>query len=263
MKNFFKFLLKWGIRIIIISILLFGGTVYFLYNPSFIFDYETKYKNFEIYSDVAIEKNIGSLLEQVKERVSEIEIYNPNYAPKIFLISDTDTYERIAFLSFQNKYSQAFNLTLLGNIFVNVPLVNKINLNHDPEFTYTLMEGKLDQVLAHQFIHAFIAERLGYIQQLRIPEWKVEGYCEYASTINEIKRKRGASIVKRAKALYNYDVSEVNTNSVFYYRSHLLVEYLSEIHHISFDQLTELPADYDALTKEFSDWYLLESKKRK
>ena len=261
MKKFLKFLLKWIIRIIIISIIISSATFYFLYNPSFIFDYEVKYNNFHIYSDTAIDEHIGDIIDKVISRVSGIEIYNPNYSPKIFLISDIDTYENISFITFQNKYTQAFNLTPLGNIFVNISQVNKTSLNHDPAFTHTILEGKLDQILAHEFVKGYITDRLGFFNQLRIPQWKVEGYCEYASTISEIKATRGAGIIKRAKSLYTYDISKVNTSTIFYYRAHLIVEYLSEIHKITFDQLIDLPADYDTLSKEFDEWYLLQTGK--
>lgn len=263
MKNFLKYLIRWIIRIVVLVIILAAGLLYVLSSPSFYFDYHKQYRNLHIYSDSTLDNKTERLIDNVIDRVAELEIYNPNYAPDIYLISDRDTYEIIAFLSNQNKHTQSFNLTALKNIFINLKQVENVSLTHSPEFVHTILEGKLDQVIAHEFVRGFICDRIGWFSVFNEPEWKIEGYCEYGSTISSIRNDKKSNLIKRANALYTYDVSKENTSSVFFYRAQLMIEYLSEIHKMDFDQILKLPTTYEFLSNEFDEWYLITSAKKK
>ena len=255
MKNIIKYLIKLLIRVIILSVIFLGIIIWFLSSPSVLMDYSNEYYGIKVYSDKPISNNIESTIESVLDRVSENEIYLDTSKPDIYLINNPDYYSVITFLTFQNKFSHSFNLIYFNNIFVNIPVVEEINIKHDPHFVHTHLEGKLDQIIAHEYMHRLIADKLGYYEEFKMPKWKIEGYSEYASTIKKIKEKPGNTLVKRAKPLYNYKLFTNPKFSAVYFKSQLAVEYLAEIHGMDFEEIINNPIKYEDLSAEFDEWY--------
>ncbi|MBU1101200.1 MAG: hypothetical protein KKA84_12435 [Bacteroidetes bacterium] len=255
MKKMMKFFIKLLVRIIVIAVIVISLVLLFLKYPYILFESEAEHRGITIYSDEKFDDSTDQLINNILERVTEIEIYETSYTPSVYLINDQSLFEKFAQVLQERKHSLGLNLIIFDNIFINAKQVNKISSDHNPDFKHTHYAGALDQIIAHQMVKGLIKNRIGYFDYFRTPSWKIGGYCEYGSTIASIRKDKTTSLLRRAKPLYDSGILDYETQSVTNYKSQLLVEYLGEIHKLTFEEIIYNPIDYNALSAEFDEWY--------
>ena len=100
----------------------------------------------------------------------------------------------------------------------------------------------LGYFIAHEIAHAMVADQVGSLAYVNLPDWKNEGYCDYVA-------KGGAfSFDDELRRLRAGDPEPDPVRSGLYLRYHLLVAYLLDKKGVSPRGLFE--SDFDSSTVE-------------
>ncbi|MFC2085146.1 hypothetical protein ACFLS9_08820 [Bacteroidota bacterium] len=250
-KAFFKWTLRLVILFVAVELLHFTILAY----PQPMFSHHINYGNFSVYSDKPIQASHLTVLNDVETRIKETEIYHPDFHANIFLCNNPTLHDMFVFLSGKTGPAQGLNLSLVDNSFINIHFIDQINYYHDRRFKHTHLTGELPHIIAHELIHNLITNHFGWLKSRKLPSWKVEGYCEYGSTISKIKRDTFSNLHKRSSMLFEDDLYGTNPHSKFYYKSQLIVENLVENEGYDFEKLFNPNFNEETAYNKLLNWY--------
>jgi hypothetical protein len=255
-KKFIKILKKTLLTILIIISLL---TTVILF-PQLLFANTLKYKNFKICSNDKISNDFKVVLENAMELVQNSELYDSNYKYNIILCHNT----------FYNKIDNRFlgigpaARARLNNVIVKVKIDPKSNLAFAT--FHKECEVNLTYLLAHEMIHCLQINKYGILKfnPFKHPEfWKLEGYPEYISRKSVLSRK-DYSLIREIDRYVNLEnkatdkwilVEEGGCEAPdYYYKGRLMIEYLMDIKHLSYDQILKDTVSETAVFKEMIKW---------
>jgi hypothetical protein len=219
-----------------------------------------KYKNFKVCSNDKINHDIKIPLDNAIALVQRSELYDSNYKYNIILCYNT----------FYNKIDN----TLLGigpsarsrlnNVIVKVRIDPKNDLAF-PTF-HKECEVSLTYLLAHEMIHCLQAKKYGIMKfnPFKHPEfWKLEGYPEYISRKTQLSSKDFSLVneIERYTNLMNkttdmwISVEEGGCEYPdYYYKGRLMMEYLMDIKHMSYDQILKDSVSENTIFNEMMKW---------
>ena len=255
-KKFWRILKRtlWTLLIIIsalVTIILF---------PQIVFANKMKYKNFKVCTNDKINHDIKILLDNATALVQRSELYDPDYKYNIILCHNT----------FYNKIDDI----LLGigpaargrpnNVIIKVRIDPTSNLAFA---TYHKeCEVNLTYLIAHEMIHCLQIKKYGIIKfnPFRHPElWKLDGYPEYISRKTELLGKE-YSLTNEIERYINLEnkatdiwisVEEGGCEVPnYYYKGRLMMEYLMDIKHMSYDQILKDSVSETTIFKEMIKW---------
>lgn len=228
--------------------------------PQPLFANKIEYKEFTVYSNEEINNDIIPLLDNAMELVKESELNDPNYKYDIFL----------CYNSLFNKIDDK----LLGigpsarvtdnNITVKVKVDSERDLFF-PTF-HKNCEGSLTYLLAHEMIHCLQTNKYGMIKfnPLKHPEmWKLEGYPEYISRQTKLKDNdysltseidRYIELESKATDIWILIEEGGCEAPKYYYKGRLLIEYLMDIKHLSYDQILNDTVSADVIYADMISW---------
>ena len=253
-----KSISKWLIRTLIFILSL---ALIYIAVPAFphpLFNYKIEYKNFTFYSDQKFPANFNIVISEVETRINNLEVYDTSFSPNIFLCNDKSLYDFFAFWVRINDNSQAFNLSLLNNTFVNLSKVNYLNYYHDQRLKYTHLNGELSQVVAHELVHNLDCRFVGFSNYIDKPSWKTEGYAEYGSTIKFIEQDEKYDLFTRASFFFENDLFNAPHHSKMYYKYQLMIEYLFTKEGYGFELLSKKEINEFDVFEKLKSWYELE-----
>ena len=228
--------------------------------PQPLFANKMSYKKFTVYSNHTIDSSINTVLENAINLVEKSELYDSNYGYNIILCNN----------SFYNKIDdKLFGVgrtarATLNNVIVKVRIDPENNLAF-PTFHKACQEN-LAEVIAHEMIHCLQANRYGILKfnPFSHPDfWKLEGYPEYISKQKEISGSDYslAGYIDRyvdlkGKAADMWISSEEGGCEVpdYYYKGKLMMEYLIDIRHLSYDQVLRDTASENRIYQEMIRW---------
>jgi hypothetical protein len=211
-------------------------------------------------SNDKISYDIKIVLDNAMNLVQKSELYDSNYKYNIILCHN----------SFYNKIDDRLlgigpaARATLNNVIIKV----RIDPTNNLAFATFRKECEvnLTYLLAHEMIHCLQANKYGIMKfnPFRHPEfWKLEGYPEY------ISRKAGlsdkdyslASEIDRYANLENkatdiWILAEEGGCEVpgYYYKGRLMMEYLMDIKHLSYDQILKDSASESTIYNEMIKW---------
>lgn len=228
--------------------------------PQKLFANKMKYNEFTVCSNDKIDDDIKIILDNAMDLVQKSELYDSGYKYNIILCYNT----------FYNKIDNKLFGTgpaaraRLHNVIVKVRIDPKNNLAFA---TFRkACEINLTYLLAHEMIHCLQANKYGIkkFNPLKHPEfWKLEGYPEY------ISRKPG--IAGKDYSLANEIDRYVNLESKstdgwvsvekggceapdYYYKGRLMIAYLMDIKHLSYDQILKDTLSENTIYQEMIKW---------
>ncbi len=228
--------------------------------PQLLFANKMKYKNFKVCSNDKIGYDIKIVLDNAMNLVQKSELYDSSYKYNIILCHN----------SFFNKIDDKLlgngrtARATLNNVIIKVRIDPKSNLAF-PTFRKEC-KVNLTYLLAHEMIHCLQANKYGIMKfnPFRHPEfWKLEGYPEY------ISRKPGLSskdysltgeidryVNLENKATDIWILAEEGGCEVpdYYYKGRLMMEYLMDIKHLSYDQILKDSISESTIYKEMIKW---------
>ncbi len=255
MKKIIKRVFKITLLTLLAGILTIVTIILF---PQPLFANKMNYKKFTVYSNNKIDNNIEVVLDNAISLVAKSELYDSNYKYNIILCNN----------SFYNKIDDKLlgvgrtARATLNNVIVKVRIDLKTNLAF-PTF-HKACEVNLTELLAHEMIHCLQANKYGFLKfnPFKHPElWKLEGYPEYISKQAELSNKD----YSLAEDIDNYIELKSKTNDIwikegdcdvpdYYYRGKLLMKYLIDIEHLSYDQILKDTTSESIVYDEMIKW---------
>jgi hypothetical protein len=261
MKRLMKKLIK---RIfactLLTSVVTVSGLLTIIFFPEPLFANKIEHRQFNVYSNDKIDKSIEVILDDALSLVKKSELYDPTYTYDIFL----------SYNSLFNKIDDA----ILGNgptaratdnnVVIKTAIDSKKNLAF-PTF-YQNCEADLTYIITHEMIHCLQENRYGKLKfnPFRHPEyWKLEGYPEYISRQKKLSNK-DYDLVKEMERYIDLDsestdfwiaVDEGGCKAPkYYYKSRLMMEYLMDIKHFSYDKILNDTTSEDKIYQEMIKW---------
>lgn len=257
MKKTIKRILAITSLTIIVAI---SGLATIILFPQPLFAYKMEHKQATVYSNEKINHDIISILDNALKLVEESELSNPNYKFDIFLCHNT------LFNQIDNKvlgFGPSARATD-NNITIKV----RVNTGTDSFFPtfHKNCEGSLTYLVAHEMIHCLQADKYGMMKfnPLRHPEmWKLEGYPEYISRQTKLKNKdyslvseidRYVELDGKAKDIWILIEEGRCEAPKYYYKGRLMIEYLMDIKHLSYDHILNDNTSEDAIYTDMINW---------
>lgn len=255
MKKIFKRIFKITLLALLAAILTIVTIVLF---PQHLFANRLNYKNFMVYSNNKIESNIKTVLDNAITLIKKSELYDADYKYNIILCYNT-LYNKVDDKLLGNGPTAR---TTLNNIIVKVNINAEKNLAF-PTF-HNACEVNLTELLAHEMTHCLQANKYGILKfnPFKHPAfWKLEGYPEYVSKQAELSNKNYSlkedidKYAKLKKATNNIWIKEGDCEVPdYYYRGKLLIKYLIDIKHLSYNQILKDATSENTVYEEMVKW---------
>jgi hypothetical protein len=257
MEKVIKRILKIALLTLVAGILTVVVIVLF---PQNLFANKMSYKRFTVYSNDKIGDNIKTVLDNALNLIERSELYDSVYKYNIILCYNT-FYNKIDDRLLGNGPTAR---TTLNNVVVKVRIDPEKNL----AFTtfHKTCETSLAELLAHEMIHCLQANKYGILKfnPFRHPEfWKLEGYPEYISKQNELSSNgynlrsdinRYIDLESKATDIWILSAPGGCEVPDFYYRGKLMMEYLIDIRHLSYDQILKDTTRENTVYQEMIEW---------
>jgi hypothetical protein len=228
--------------------------------PQKLFANKLKYKEFTVCSNDRIDNDLKIVLDNAMGLVRKSELYDSSYQYNIILCYNT----------FYNKIDNKIFGTgpaarsRFHNVIIKVRIDPKNNLAA-PTF-HKACEVNLTEIIAHEMIHCLQGHKYGILKfnPFKHPEfWKLEGYPEYISKQNELSSE-GYNLTRdinryvnlKSKATDIWISSEEGGCEVpdYYYKGKLMMEYLMNVKHLSYDQILKDTLSESTVYREMIKW---------
>jgi hypothetical protein len=257
MKKLFNRIFKITLLLFLAAVLTIATIILF---PQLLFANKLSYKRFTVCSKTKIEDNIKTVLDNALILVEKSELYDSNYEYNILLCYNT----------FYNKIDNRLTgndpvaRATLNNVIIKVRVDSENNLAF-PTF-HKACEENLTEVIAHEMIHCLQAHKYGLFKfnPFKHPEfWKLEGYPEYISKQKEISSKdhsltnsinRYVNLKNKAKDIWVPSEEGGCDVPDYYYKGKLMMEYLINIKHLSYDQILKDTTSENTVYQEMINW---------
>jgi len=244
----------WALFIVIAALVV---TILF---PQLLFANKVKYKKFTVCSNYKVSDDIKITLDNAMSLVEGSELYDSGYNYNIILCHNT-FYNKIDDLL---ASGEAAATPRLHNVIVKVKIDPKSNLAFA---TFPKKcEVNLTFLLAHEMIHCLQAKKYGIIKfnPFSHPEfWKLEGYPEYISRKPQLLDK-DYSLIKEIERYIELENKSINKwistteggceSPGYYYKGRLMMEYLIDIKHQTYDQILKDTVSETTIFKEMIKW---------
>jgi len=223
-----------------------------LINTNSRFPYHSEYREFTIRSDKPLQEKLKQDLDSVAWRLSSVLGYDKG-TYKIYICNLPETYGPFARRVGRPVNTQGFNLEPLNYIFINASFINEVKLQNQSEYKYSILEGNLAHIIAHEICHQLITAEIGYFTMRKIETWKIEGFCEYAASkrvkLSDPKYQFGKQVVDFQNGKYQ----AISPGRRFYIESQICVEYYLDYRNKNFVDLLEEDLSREGLIKEISE----------
>ena len=241
------------------SLLVFWYRWPILYPYSY-FEYRSTYGGFTVYSDSTIDPQFGEIIGEVRRRMNRVEGYDPGISYPLFICHRQRCYERFARQMGVSIFSQGLTMEPMGYAVVNLEAIAVIDNARTRPYPYTLAQGDPAHIIAHELVHLVATSRLGIWKTVMLPEWKEEGYAEYAASLYLRQIDPGYSLPDRIRQYLDGYYREVGPTRLKYIRAGLAVEYLLDVRRLGFETVMDRSFDFDDLLQEMEDWGRSEAK---
>jgi hypothetical protein len=255
-----KKIIKRALCSLVIIILVFvSGLATIILNPQFLFANKVEYKQFNVYSNEKIDNKIKPILDTVLSLVNKSELYDPAYKVDIFLSYGT----------FFNKIDdKVFGYGPTARAISN-NLVFKVAVDINNNLVYPTFhkpcEEHFDYVIAHEMTHCLQAHKYGILKfnPFEHPDmWKLEGYPEYvarhkfSSSADDLKKdiERFMELKRKQTDIWILETEGGCEVPDFYYKGMLMIEYLMNARHFTYDQILKDTREEEEIYSEMTEW---------
>jgi hypothetical protein len=237
-----------------------SGLATILLFPQPLFANKMEHRQFTIYSNDKITTDIIPLLDNAMALVEKSEINDPNYQYDI-LLSFNSLFNKIddKVLGFGPSARATDN---------NVTIKVQVDIKRDLFFStfHRKCQSSLTYLLAHEMIHCLQAHKYGIMKfnPIKHPEmWKLEGYPEYVarqpkltdksySFANEIDRY--IELESKSTDMWVLIEERACEAPSYYYKGRLMVEYLMDIKHWSYDKILNDTTSTNSVYDDMINW---------
>lgn len=244
---------KWLIRIIATCLLIAVLLLIIILNPVFTYANKTTKFNCTVFYNKPLDDSFNIRLLQATQLAAKSECYNPELKLDICL-NEESVYPEIIRAIWGNAYARGF--------YNKVVLMSNANFKDN----YVELNGykwNLTQLLAHEMIHCFQFDKLGFWKSnpvAKIPDWKWEGYPEYIARQSENERNLKVNIDRLVQAENTNNNGWIQfpdgTGTIkSYYKNWLLVQYCMDVKKMTFMQILNDTVKEETIKMQMMDWY--------
>ena len=246
-------------KALLMFLIIIAALVTIVLFPQLVFANNLKYKNFKVCSNDKINHDIKIVLDNAIDLVQRSELYDPGYKYNIILCHNT----------FYNKIDDLLGIGPAARARLNNVIV-KVRIDPNSNLAFATFrkecEVNLTYLLAHEMVHCLQANRYGLMKfnPFRHPEfWKLEGYPEYISRKPQLSSndysltkeiERYVSLEKKAADVWILDEESGCESPNYYYKGRLMIEYLMNIKHLSYDQILKDSVSEATIFNEMIKW---------
>ncbi len=229
--------------------------------PNFLFGERNMYRNFVIFSDRKIDSELEKTLESISFRLETIDFYNQQSEITVVFCHDnklTSIMDKVSMVPSGAGF-QHFS----GNIYIFNSRIEKFREENSKAkedlkkiIAYSYQSFDLEDILTHEVLHKLHSDTLGlweYKRKMPPPHWKAEGFSEYYT----FRTKKGKDSNYNFRERVNLFLTYKDTFPLFYYKSQLLYEYLTDYEHLSFHEIMEDELTEEQANSKLTQWYNL------
>ena len=253
MNKVLKIFLKWTGIIVGIIIVLILLDISVLANPGLFFQEAKQYGSITVYSEEPIGEETDSIMSEVFYRLERVPIYDPDRSYNLCLCSTQEKFSFFSRLTIRSNRIMGFSL--FGSAYVNEDLIKELGMRTGGQPKYLTREGSVVHVITHELMHGYITDAYGNYAARILPEWKIEGYCEYGANQFVAPQDSGYSIPERIDIYL--DDSRWNPTAEIH-RPHyvwgLMVEYLINVRGLTFEQVMDDSINKRNVYQDMMDW---------
>jgi hypothetical protein len=220
------------------------------------FPHKTRFGCCTVYSDEPLDPSFAAVMEDVAARLESTELHSQDKANRVFYCRKQERFDLFARLSLVNPVVQGFNLSIVGNTFVSERRIRRLAAVGYQAAPYGVREGDRAHVIAHELIHDYHEDAVGFMTYYRLPRWKKEGYAEYGATAHAIRRDGTYDLASRIEILETDGYWRTGADFARdYYRAALVVEYLFDVEGQRFVDLMREEVTEDGAYERMTAWY--------
>lgn len=252
MSKILRKTIKWSgiaVGLLAVIILLAIGV---LTTPGPFFPEEKQYGAITVHSEIPIGRETDSIMAEVFTRLEAVPIYDPEKRFNLCLCYAQDKFTFFARLTRRANRIMGFNLW--GNVYINGDFLKELAISTGGKPKYMAREGSMVHVITHELMHGYLDARRGFSFK-SLPEWKVEGYCEYGVNQYIAPRDSGYSISERIDIYLDDSLwNRVASTHRPHYKWGLMMEYLINVKGMGFDQVMANGVTQDIVYREMMSW---------
>lgn len=241
-----RMLAKWGLGGLGAAVVLVGLYLSVYFFPYPFFPHHIEHAGFSVYSDREIPKDFGRILDDARFRVAAMEVYRGATHPRLFVCQSQRLFVLLVKLAGKRYVGQALVISAAGNIFLSEEGIESIGQRNGGRPEHSRLQGSWSAAIAHEVAHVLVASEVGSRRARKIPQWKSEGYADYAANLASVASDPDYDFVNRVDLLLDADNwrPPVTTFDRRHFRWHLIVEYLCSVRDVGFADLLD-----DAVTE--------------
>ena len=210
--------------ILIVPILLYVGILFY---PNPFFSHKYEYKNFRVYSDKPIPKEVESVLDDTQSRIEKSELYSSTDKHTIFICNAT--WRMALFTTHPQVGGVATPFTL--NVFIRESDFKNNKIVKEKEI-YQASSRPLSYYMAHELTHKMQFDKVSNIMPLTTPKYIIEGYADYIGKEPDFDYDRFLKAYKKKDFFMTIE-------SGMYNRYHLLMAYLMDKKGMTFREIVK------------------------
>jgi len=236
-KHFLNFILfgsqypKWKRLFYILPLYIVCVLHYF---PGILLHHALTYRNFTIHSSEQIDPAIKQVLDNSLVRLHRSEINDSSRQHHLYLC---EGYWYAKF--FGLRLYRAFAWNTSHKIFIVKTDAKKDECYRNDTDHNTV---SLSETIAHEIVHSFQRDQLGWYGMTTMPTWKIEGYALYVS------KNESFDLVKAKQEIQRY--KNQSSFAADYGRYDISVLYLFRVKNFTFQKLEETPLSLEEVLTE-------------
>jgi hypothetical protein len=254
MKKIFRILSV----VVLVMVLFLAIPQMILMYPGFLFEYKFTHRNLVVLSDRAIGTGFREILDSVSQRLSVTGFYDDTIPVTIVLPhGKLETFLMRISMAEDGAGFHHFS----GTVYLFTDRIDQFRqANQEVEgelksvLKYNYQQFEFDDLMTHEILHKLHSDTLGVLtfrRKMPPPHWKAEGFAEYYTFQNEKRASPDYDFRDRVRLYLKYK----NQFSLFYYKSQLLYEFLSEHKQMTFAEIMEDELTEDVAMTELLAWF--------
>ncbi len=247
-------IIKWTLRLTAILLCSFLLVIIIVLNPTLLYANKTTFASFTVYHTKPLDTAVGSRLQAANQLLTASEIFDASFKMDI-CVDDGSTYPKLV----RSFLGQAFGIGFYNKIVIYGNINWKDNFTEFNGYTWNLT-----QLLAHEAIHCLQFNKLGLLRSNPVanyPDWKWEGYSEYAARRNPDQLALSKNIDRLEYAETNFQskwgvsFSDGTFTDKEYYKWWILVQYCKDIKEMSYLDILKDTTPEQTLIAEMLAWH--------
>ena len=250
--NMKRKILKWTLRITVVTLLSLGLLITIVLTPSLLYANKTVVDNFTVYHNKPLDKEFKTEIVEVASLLKASELYDPNYKIDICL-NDGSNYPTLI----QALHTKAFGI----GFYNKVVIMGNINIKEN----YTEIVGykyNLTELIAHESLHCFQFHKFGLWKSnpiAKYPDWKWEGYNEYVARTHHANLVNNITYLnqelERDKEEWGISFDDSTYVGRDYYGWWTLMQYCMDIKKMTYKQVLSDTTSEQTVRQEMMKWF--------